>query len=73
MANDSNTMVSLNNDDYSVILGSPPPQCDFPNNVGLWVDALTFAVFTIQIAIFDSQFSEIMRDYLVETSTRGDK
>ena len=47
--------------------GSPNPECDaFPPNVGLWVDALTFAVITLQIIIFDSQYSDMMQEYLTE-------
>jgi hypothetical protein len=52
--------------------GSPDPECrNYPNNVGLWVDVLTFAVFAIQISIFDSQYSEMMREYLIDTSKRA--
>ena len=49
--------------------GSPAPDCDaFPTNIGLWVDALTFAVITLQIIIFDSQYSDMMQEYLTERS-----
>ena len=53
-------------------VGSPDAECpNYPNNVGLWVDVLTFAVFAIQIAIFDSQYSEMMREYLIDRSKRA--
>ncbi len=52
---------------YFATIGSPDPDCvDYPHNIGLWVDALTFAVVTIQIIIFDTQYSEMMRAYLME-------
>ena len=52
--------------------GSPDPECrNHPNNVGLWVDVLTFAALTIQIAMFDTQYSEMMREYLVDRSKRA--
>lgn len=54
------------------IPGSPSPKCsDYPHNVGLWVDALTFAVVTIQIIIFDTQYSEMMRAYLIERAKKA--
>lgn len=52
--------------------GSPNPDCEsYPNNVGLWVDALTFAVVTVQIIIFDTQYSEMMREYLQDWNMRA--
>jgi hypothetical protein len=52
--------------------GSPNQDCaNYPHNVGLWVDALTFAVVTIQIIIFDTQYSEIMRIYLIDGSSKA--
>ena len=37
-----------------------------PENVGLWVDALNFAIITLQIIIFDSKYSESIRQELRE-------
>ena len=52
--------------------GSTNPDCEaFPHNVGLWVDALTFTVITLQIIIFDTQYSEMMRNHLVERSRKA--
>lgn len=55
-----------------ILAGTPDPNCgDYPNNVGLWVDVLTFTVFTIQIAIFDTQYSEMMREYLMDRNNNA--
>lgn len=52
---------------YMLLPGYPEPNCtDYPPNVGLWVDALTFAIVTLQIILFDTQYSEMMREYLIE-------
>ena len=52
--------------------GSPEPNCSsYPGNVGLWVDALTFVVITLQIVIFDTQYSEMMREYLIERNKKA--
>ena len=50
---------------YLIPSADPSADCSsVPDNVGLWVDALNFAVITLQIIIFDSQYSESVRQEL---------
>ena len=45
--------------------GSELTDCpDEPRNLGLWIDALNFIVVTIQIIIFDTQYTEIVTEEL---------
>ena len=37
-----------------------------PESVGLWVDALNFAVITLQIILFDTRYSEMVRTKMKE-------
>ena len=37
---------------------------DEPRNLGLWIDALNFIVVTIQIIIFDTQYTDIVTEEL---------
>lgn len=50
-----------------LVPGSQGADCPSgPASVGLWVDALNFAVITIQIILFDTQYSEAIRIELKE-------
>ena len=47
------------------VAGSGLIDCpDEPRNLGLWIDALNFIVVTIQIIIFDTQYTEIVTEEL---------
>ena len=52
---------------YVLTPGSPQAMCSSgPASVGLWVDALNFAVITLQIILFDTRYSEMVRTKMKE-------
>ena len=47
--------------------GAPDKGCESgPESVGLWVDALNFVIITLQIIIFDTEYTERIREDLIE-------
>ena len=47
--------------------GSATSVCEEePINLGLWIDALNFAVVSLQIIIFDTQHAEVVKDVLTK-------
>ena len=49
-----------------------PKQCD-ESNVGLWVDALNFTVITLQMALFDTQYTAIIREDTIKREEEAEK
>ena len=48
----------------SVAAGVDEESCEI-SNVGLWVDALTFCVVTLQIILFNTRYTETIKEDII--------